>query len=581
MRNYFAVWLQAALVCSLPIGMWGCVDDGGGDCPSPEPPPEPPAGAVYHEGVGAWIVPQNDPYALENFERARKNLAAGDPTRSGELSRSLEATHYALRIFPRNEDEQWAVELMEDVEVSYIPFDYAGLTEEEAQELEASATRASERPVFTDASPYVVVEDEIQQTVDEGAAESVSQIMPILYAVWPVGKPLPEELDYEMDYEVFLPSGEARTRSAAASGGNTLRLLENEAIRLALGRPASRAAATRSGDVVLSGEFEMWEVLREVRVPIPRIKVKFHLGSNIVETDADENGYFSITADSIPADASWDIVFQNPKWKVTRENSTIPKNFFQGDVYQEVFWSETHTHIRTTVQPADATILNALNYYYYTTHNLTKWEIAGGIRVIAHNESSSGYNGLFTYTGSGSCYITIYRNNTVERNLLAGTVLHEIGHFIQFKERGGYNNMRVVDKLLQESFASYVGWYLTEKYYEELGYVKNPGQDISGQDRQFSWERTTSGALGYYSPLFIDLADDFDQGIYSTSYRKYNRDEIKGLHYGIVMKIAKESANWASCKSILRENETLSGQSWDDFLAPYDDWYGSAGNFSK
>jgi hypothetical protein len=126
--------------------------------------------------------------------------------------------------------------------------------------------------------------------------------------------------------------------------------------------------------------------------------------------------------------------------------------------------------------------------------------------------------------------------------------------------------MQIVDRLLQESFASYVGWYLTEKYYAELGYTKSPGEDISGQDRQ-SWTSSVSGSMGYYSPLFVDLVDAFDQ---SSLYMAYNRDEIKSVHYATIMRIARESSNWTSCKSILREDP---GQDWDTFMAPYDLWY--------
>ncbi|MDR2936399.1 MAG: hypothetical protein LBU80_03550 [Rikenellaceae bacterium] len=525
-------------------------------------------GAVYHESVGAWIVPQNDPYALANFRTAHNNLFAGDLARSGESpdTRSLTATHYALKIFPKNEDEEWQIELMEDVKVSYIPFNYVGLTEQEAQELETA--RTSERPVFTEVSPYVVTDDDVVRTVEGPVEESVSYVMPVLYAVWPVDKPLPGDMDYKIDYEVFLPVGEVQARGAMWNE-NTLRSLENEAIRLALGHSAAPAPPMTRAEVVLSGQFGVWDPLRMIRVPVPRIKVKFQLGSNITETDADEDGYFSITAGSIPADASWNIVFQSPKWKITRESSTTPKNFFQGDVFQTAFWSGTNTHIRPTVQSVDATIINSLNHFYYTNHNLTRWEVPGGIRIIADNDTNYSYNGLFSYGSGNSCHITIYRNNIVNRNILAGTVFHELGHFVHFKERGGYSGMKIADRFLQESFASYVGWYLTEDYYAKLGYVKIRGEDISGQARQ-SWQKTTTGDWGCYSPLFVDLVDDFNQ---ASNYGNptYNHDEIKGLHYSVIMKIARESSNWTSCKGILRE--ALTGSDLNTFLEPYDYWF--------
>jgi hypothetical protein len=196
---------------------------------------------------------------------------------------------------------------------------------------------------------------------------------------------------------------------------------------------------------------------------------------------------------------------------------------------------------------------------------------------MANTASNSSYNGLFTWSSTGNCYITVYRNNTVGRNILMGTVLHELGHFIHFRERGGTDKaMSGTDKLLQESLANYVGWYLTEKYYSDLGYVKpSAADDPSGQARQRTWTRESTGSLACYSPLFVDLVDGFDQSTLSSSY---NRDRIKETHYSVIMRIAGESADWASCKAILYEelvekSKTVSRSDLDAFLEPYDYWY--------
>jgi hypothetical protein len=457
-----------------------------------------------------------------------------------------------------------------------------GLTEEEAQELESAATRAGERPIFAEVNPHVADPGEMR-TVEGLVPEDVAYAMPILYAVWPVDEPLPEELDYEIDYEVYLPATEGPTRSTAWSG-DALRLLESEAIGLALDSPPRAVHPATRADVVLSGEFWMWEVLRPIRVPLPRIKVKFQLGSKIVETSADQQGLFSIAAASIPADASWDIIFQDPKWKLTRDNTTTPKTYFQGAVYQSTFWSEDNTHVRVSVQSFDAAIIQSLNYFYYKDHHFTKWEAAGGIRIIAHSESNGSYNGLFTYTSANSCHIAIYRNNIGnDRYLMVGTIFHEMGHFIHFNERGGtYSGMKGTDRLLQESFASYVGWYLTEKYYTELGYEKDdPAKDITGQSRQFYWTQVTSGERGYYSPFFVDLVDTYNQSVKSTKTINYNFDEVKGVPYSVIMNIAKESADWASAKKILRANPTAAAQDLDTFLVPYEYWFTRSADASK
>ncbi len=81
-------------------------------------------GAVYNEVVDAWMVPQADPYTLENFPKAYDKLAAQKSTQTLSkaqaaefaASKKLAPTHYALKIYPKTEAEQWQVEMMEDVQ---------------------------------------------------------------------------------------------------------------------------------------------------------------------------------------------------------------------------------------------------------------------------------------------------------------------------------------------------------------------------------------------------------------------------------------------------------------------------------
>jgi hypothetical protein len=120
--------LGLAPLCVLLIGLSGCSDltyeeedfktDESTSSVSSE-------NLIYHEGTGSYIIPQKDPYTLTNFQNAYEKLANGNSdqvlTRSqmNEFSENaqLEATHYALKVFPKNETEQWEIELMEGIKV--------------------------------------------------------------------------------------------------------------------------------------------------------------------------------------------------------------------------------------------------------------------------------------------------------------------------------------------------------------------------------------------------------------------------------------------------------------------------------
>ncbi len=123
-------------------------------------------GAVYNEVVDAWMVPQADPYTLANFQAAYDKLAAGtsvqtlSKAQAAEFTpaKKLKPTHYALKIYPKTEEEQRRVEMMNDVQVAYIPFDWVQLTPEEAGKAEQSKARSAAN-TFPEKSPYTITHD--------------------------------------------------------------------------------------------------------------------------------------------------------------------------------------------------------------------------------------------------------------------------------------------------------------------------------------------------------------------------------------------------------------------------------------
>ncbi|MDR2894156.1 MAG: hypothetical protein LBU97_01685, partial [Alistipes sp.] len=208
--------------------------------------------AVYNPVTDAWMIPQADPFTLENFQAAYDALATRKSVVTQSFSaaeaaefvpaRRLEPTHFALKIYPRNEDEQWQVESMEDVQVAYIPFDYVGVPQHETEKL---ALKKSAANIFTEKSPYTVTYDYSDVTDGDSTGPRTYQL-PILYTVWPASKPLPTDLDYVVDYEVFLPpTGDVKTRAGASQlSAETMHALRREAVASALGISPGLMAAS-------------------------------------------------------------------------------------------------------------------------------------------------------------------------------------------------------------------------------------------------------------------------------------------------------------------------------------------------
>ena len=261
-------------------------------------------GAVYNEVVDAWMIPQADPYTLENFQNAYDKLAAGKAAQT--LSRAqaaefaaakkLAPTHYALKIYPHNEEEQWRVEMMEDVQVSYIPFDYAQLTLQEVEKLPQAQTKTrSAADTFAEKSPYTVTYVYSDDSYG-GPTGPVTYQLPILYTVWPVSKSLPDDLEYVIDYDVFLPY----TVSGKSISEETLRVLWSEAVpdipiisTQELTRLSTRAPAMYIWP--LTGSVYSFDNTVGTDVPMANLKVRFQNGSFISDTYTDSYGRFNIS----------------------------------------------------------------------------------------------------------------------------------------------------------------------------------------------------------------------------------------------------------------------------------------------
>lgn len=544
--------------------------------------------AVFNEGAQTWMIPQKDPYTLENFQRAYDNLLTGNTaqplTRSqiasiANTKEPLKATHYRLKIYPKNEDEQWKIEKMEDVKIAYIPFDYVQLTTEETEKIVAS-TR-SQVEAYPEINPYTLTYDDLETC--DGPADTVSFTLPILYAVWPCDIPLPDDLDYELECEVFIPPYDSSlTRGSSSTlSVEVLQILENEAISIALGtplRPVTKATAT--SERLLTGWIKHWDALLKRDVPQSTLKQQFQLGSKIWETYTQQGtGFFSIRA-AIPDEATYSHVFQTSAWKVTTESSTAPIVTTYGNVAK--YWPYNTSEVKMSPKNStlDYTINLAAGIYFLDSHELPVWEYKDrGIRIIASSktQSDSGAVGEFFY-GVNPTYIRIYCYKRNVTNQAIGTVLHELGHYVHYGERGGRVNFGMVHDLIVESYASYVGWYLTDLYYKKMGYISPSGPYIDfTYNAHQSWLKKNVGSRSHYSPFFVDLVDDFNEESFSELRPgvEYNPDPISNVPHRVLTEMAHDAYDWYSLRQILEIYINVY-YSFDDFMTfkiPYEYWF--------
>ncbi|MGN0195843.1 MAG: hypothetical protein ACI4AE_05235 [Candidatus Cryptobacteroides sp.] len=522
-----------------------------------------------HEVTGTIAYHQNDPYTLANFQQAILNIAANNTKASNASllnnSSFLEPTHYALKIYPKSENEQWLFELMDDISVSYLPFDYVPVPEPIIQQLDSLSLSHINECIID--SRYNVSYD-VWETESDTFNKN-EYYLPVLYVIWPKSKPLPENTEYEIDYEIFIPDYSLLTKS---SDIELLKTIENEAIRIAVGRSSFFTKAVPAGDIkTLKGKVDYYDTFLNKNIPQENLKIRFQLGSKISDTYTLSDGTFSIT-DEISPLASYIHIFQHPKWKLTKETSTAAHTVNWGTV-EDIWEDEDEPYMNPVSSPSFYSALPAVNHYYKGNSAFRTWSYPSGIRIIMPGTVNEEYSGLF-YSAQGgvSAYIVIYENNVDNNyNRFVGTILHEFGHFTHFCESGANSaSFSAINKLIKESYASYVGNYLCESYFVNKGYVKpNNTNTFTGQSRQ-QWRKTD--LEDYYSPLFVDLFDDFNQGANTT---RYNNDQISSFSHSVVRSIAEECVDWDDVKSILANyiNIYYTQEQYNLYTAPYDEWF--------
>lgn len=544
--------------------------------------------ALYHEGTESWIMPQKDPYSLENFQTAYDNLSSGKSiqtipksfAKDFSGSERFKATHYSLKIYPKDEKQQQKIESIEDIKIAYIPFNYIYLTEEEAKNAEIS--KLSKAAVYPETRRYTVTYDDLRTV--EGFIESETYIMPVLYAVWPCGKPFPEGIDYEIDYEIFIPdqsrsqnTGEY-TRNPTSLSENAIQILENEAIILALGSYITIPDPIPEEFYIyksVKGRLCNRDTFLNSDVPFANLKVRFQLGSNIWDYYTDANGYF--VTERIPVDAAFSFIFQHTSlWKITKENSTSPVSNNYGNISS--IWG-SRPEISWTFWDASChryTIHRAISYYYFGGSGGVPMLYSGGVWIKEMSgENQPSYMGYTMY----DAYLAIFGSPLDA--VLVGTVLHELGHYIEFRMKGILNFSKT-HRLFQESWAGYVGWYLGEAYYKSLGWVKPIGaNDITGNARQL-WDGTHTEVR--YTPLFVDLVDNHNQ--YRPSFFQ-PFDEIKDVPTSVICSIAMSSYRWETsvdeqtgrvvtgCKDLLQQyvGRYYTQAQLNNCIEPYDYWF--------
>ena len=239
------------------------------------------------------------------------------------------------------------------------------------------------------------------------------------------------------------------------------------------------------------------------------------------------------------------VIYQNPSVTVSRNNAITPIQKYLGTVsslWGTMAYNTTYSTYTThqSSQTNECDIFQAAYYYFNGAHEFSNLIASSeyGIIIHASTEVDEEHNAKTTFPGNEP-KIEVF-NGFENSSDCIGSVLHELGHAHHFYLNELFNNS--VTSIIKESFASYVGWYLGELYYFSKGYVLPfAGFPVNDQNRQ-DWSPNTLDHYDY-SPLFVDLTDDYNQTAIN--------DPISGVPVSVINNMIACASNVAACKTYL------------------------------
>ena len=407
-----------------------------------------------------------DPYKLSNMQQAYANITGAKA--------QLQPTHLYIRFLPKNEEELY---LLKNIDLFNFPLHY-----------------------------------EIIQNGDcyhdpELPAEAITW----QYAVIPIDTRIPENIQHELIYEVFIPNYDTD-----GSKSGLLEAIEDEAIRLCgysdmLQQNGSKGLFSKWTP---SGTIKVWDDVLLKYIPIHGAKVQVRWLTHIEKDFTDANGNFSTS--SFRFDVNYSIKWERADFDIRSGN--WGQAWYNGPKLGSAWYLNIDKGGMSWVY---AHIFRAAHMYYY---GHSSWGIKSppkdgkllkqSIKIGAMDKSGRAhffdFNKFFT-----TPQIKVFRKNSSGRELqsieLFGTTIHELAHASHWEMCYSYGQY-VIDELqnnalLPESWASCVEYVVTNDIYNNKPTYK---YDVKGY-RDYQFISISECRKDGYTPLFIDCIDDYNQ----------------------------------------------------------------------
>lgn len=357
------------------------------------------------------------------------------------------------------------------------------------------------------------------------------------YGVIPVGYSLPSSLQREVIYQVFIPDDHPGYKEYEEEFD---RLEEISELMCGYTDDKSeKSFDTKASKWNPSATIKAWDDVLNAYIPLQGVKVTVRRGVKYRSKITDANGYCFFEA-KFSKKVKYGITWERAYWDI-RDGSW--QAYYNGPE-QKSAWNLKISGQKSLMY---ATIHRAaLNAYYGYFGEIQRPTLILGKMKIKYIHGNNGttagmYCSFWHFMGLiPDIWIWGFdsSNQCRKTDKIYGTVIHELAHqshkrymtAIQFAQ---------VSSFIKESWARCVQCSLTNYHYQNNLGVVNYVHMQNVQD----WSPQIDGVAGYqYTPVFIDLMDDNNQGAMNQYFCKDNvsgytlkeiQNRILGTSYGL------------------------------------------------
>lgn len=471
---------------------------------------------VYNEGPMVMGEKFEIPYSVENLKKALENVSA--ETKALIPESSIVTTHYYVKFSPKNEAELSILKNNPKLILSEYPLD---------------------REILVDGCSYH----------DPALPENVPtyQYSTIEASYW---KALSDTLSVENEVliEAFMPDyydDDVVSKAGQDIDPAALDELMAEAYKMT---GHEYIPETKGGKWFPKGTITAYDNIVKAQVPVRKVRVRGTHLLKIREGLTDDNGNYSFEH-SFRNNATMKIVWESDRWDIRDGN--IGQAYFNGPTISGGRWDVAIANDDSKALRYSAIHRAAWRHYYGNNVGLSRPDNSRKEKIayIHDDINEGGTNGDYNHQWGMGVWSDI---RIAGKNIYGWrapseifcTTCHEFGHAAHYTNATStYKNS---EERVIESWARFVQYILTRQEYVEMNaldslYEKdtvgiNNDVIMIKPDIEYNFQAVSVSSETVYTPLFIDLNDDYNQRDYyreayysSSTVAKATNDIIHDL----------------------------------------------------